>query len=154
MDYNLTKKNNLKNEHKNSNSNSNSNSYSYIYDENNINSSYNIHNINNNNNYNNHTDYNNYSNCIKQDNNYKDFIFNKNTKNKNSGNISLLENKILELKNKLEFYKKYEEKLCNDKTEFINNSIGLIDKLICELDKNLINKAQFVRSYKQIEFEF
>lgn len=131
MDYYLTKKNIFKNEHKNCNN----------YDEHNVNDSYNIHNINNNN-------------CIQQDNNYKNFIFNKNIKNKNSGNISLLENKILELKNKLEFYKKYEEKLCNDETEFINNSIGLIDKLISELDKNLISKAQFVRSSKQIEFEF
>lgn len=126
MDYYLIKKNNFKN----------------------------FNNCDNTNDYNNCCDDNNYYDSIQQHNSYKDFIPHKNIKNKNFANISLLENKILELRNKLEFYKKYEDKLCNDNMEFINNSVGLVDKLISELDKNLINKAQFVRGSKQIEFEF
>lgn len=90
--------------------------------------------------------------------NYKDFIINKkyiykkNIKN-NTNSLLILQNKITELQNKLEFYKKYENKInCND--VIIENSIEVIDQLIFDINKNIISKGQFNRNCKYIEFEF
>ena len=91
----------------------------------------------------------------------KDLVFIK--KNNSTYNISLLETKILELKQKLEFYKKYEDNLNTSDLCLINKTTDAIVKIIQTLDKNFINKGQFrssctksscANSSKQIEFEF
>lgn len=90
-------------------------------------------------------------------NEYKDFIYKKKNiknKNNNTNQVVNLKNKINELENKLEFYKKYENNLSNDDFRLLNNSIEVIDNLLENLTKNMISKGQFNRSCKHIEFEF
>ena len=94
----------------------------------------------------------------------KDFVFRKkNIKNKSSNNISVLQNKILELEKKLEFYKKYEDNLNTNDLTLINKTADVLEHIIHNLDKNFIIKGQFSRikstsnsntNIKQIEFEF
>jgi hypothetical protein len=91
------------------------------------------------------------------DNEYKDFIYTKkNIKNKNNNTDQVvnLQNKINELENKLQFYKKYENNLSNDDLRLLNNSVEIIDNLVKNLTKNMISKGQFNRDCKHIEFEF
>ncbi len=70
--------------------------------------------------------------------------------------LLILQDKIIELQNKIEFYK-----LCSNKIDFdeinqnnLNKTIALIDSLTLELNKNIINNGQFNRKSKLIEFEF
>lgn len=89
----------------------------------------------------------------------RDFVFmKKNIKGKNSNNILLLQNKILELEKKLEFYEKYEDILNAGDLSLVNKTIEVVDKIIQSLDKNLIAKGQFrntcTNTTKQIELEF
>ncbi len=72
----------------------------------------------------------------------------------NVNQVDNLQNKIYELENKLEFYKKYENNLSNVDLKIINNSIEIIDNLIESLSKNIITKGKFNRKCKHIEFEF
>ena len=93
------------------------------------------------------------------DKDYRDFIYGCEKKNIKNININLnqvanLQNKINELENKMEFYKKYENNLSNVDLKIINNSIEIIDNLIENLTKNIISKGQFNRDNKHIEFEF
>lgn len=89
----------------------------------------------------------------------KDLVFiKKNKKNNSVNNISLLETKILELEQKLQFYKKYEDNLNASDLCLINKTTEAINNIIQSLDKNFINKGQFrsscINSSKHIEFEF
>ena len=81
-------------------------------------------------------------------------ISKKNIKNISINQVDNLQNKINELENKLEFYKKYENNLSCVDLKIINNSIETIDNLIESLTKNIISKGQFNRNSKHIEFEF
>jgi hypothetical protein len=77
--------------------------------------------------------------------------------NKFSDNrLLILQNKITELQNKIEFCKLYSDKINIDKINQndLNKTIALIDSLSLELNKNIINKGQFKRKSKSIEFEF
>ena len=82
----------------------------------------------------------------------------KNIKNKPSNNILLLQNKILELEKKLEFYQKYEDDLTSTDLSLVNKTFETIDKIIQTIDKNFISKGQFrntcANTAKQIELEF
>ncbi len=89
----------------------------------------------------------------------KDLVLKKKNKNNNSvNNISLLETKILELEQKLQFFKKYEDNLNTTDLCLINKTTEAINKIIQTLDKNFITKGQFrssgINGPKQIEFEF
>jgi hypothetical protein len=85
-------------------------------------------------------------------------IIKKNIKNKHTNNILLLQNKILELEKKLEFYQKYEDNLNSTDLNLVNKTIESIDKIIHTLDKNFISKGQIrntcANTAKQIELEF
>ena len=66
-------------------------------------------------------------------------------------NLINLQNKIKELNNKIEFCKN-----CNKEffDSIIIESINNIDKIIIQLNKNIIINGQFNRKTKLIEFEF
>ena len=71
-----------------------------------------------------------------------------------NNNLNNLQNKIKELENKIEFYKKYQYKFNNFDDPIIINTISIIDEIILQLNKNIINKSQINRKSKSIEFEF
>lgn len=95
----------------------------------------------------------NYQNCFDKE-HKNNFLIKKNLKNINM--ITILQNKINELNNKFEFYKKHENNLTNIDLNIVNNSIEIIDDLIIIFTKNMISKGQFNRNNnnKYIEFEF
>ena len=96
----------------------------------------------------------NYKKNLDKDNRKFLLVKNKIFKNKNSNRVGKLLDKINDLENKLEFYKKYENNLSDVDLNIINNSIEIIDNLIYNLTKNMIIKGQVNRISKQIEFEF
>lgn len=87
-----------------------------------------------------------------QTNSFNDKI---NNSDKNNFYYDDLNKKIIELTNKLEFCKNYSTK-CYDESDkiFLTNSINIIEELILQLDKNIIEKAKFNRTSKLIELEF
>jgi len=93
-----------------------------------------------------------------EQNKYGNFFVQKNNIKK-INKLARLQLKIKELENKLEFYKKHEEKF-NDNSDdnsddnIINKTIEIIDQVILILDKSIITKGQFNRKSKQIEIEF
>lgn len=69
--------------------------------------------------------------------------------------LSKLENKLKELENRIEFYKKHQDRLCDDFDNLIiNKSVEIIEQIILNIDKNTIAKGRFHRNNKHIEFEF
>lgn len=86
-----------------------------------------------------------------------DFIQNPNTNDTNLlFIINNFQNKIKELDEKLEFFKKYYSKLDTDMDYKIKEAINMIDQVIIKLDKNVIEKAQIKNNKKNnfIELEF
>ena len=82
----------------------------------------------------------------KIDKEYRDFVnIKKNIKNISINQVDNLQNKINELENKLEFYKKYENNLSCVDLKIINNSIETIDNLIESLTKNIISNLMHIR---------
>lgn len=70
--------------------------------------------------------------------------------------LLLLKDKLIELQNKIEFYKLYSDKINIDKINHnkLNKTIELIDSFSFELNKKIINKGQIIRKSNLIEFEF
>lgn len=76
-------------------------------------------------------------------------------KNEKKNSLSKLENKLKELESRIEFYKKHQDRLCDDFDNLIiNKSVEIIEQIILNIDKNTIAKGRFHRNNKHIEFEF
>ena len=66
-----------------------------------------------------------------------------------------LNQQIIELTNRIEFCKKYSKNFYNESNQnFLSNSINIIEQLILEFDKNIVEKGKFNRTSKLIELEF
>jgi hypothetical protein len=70
--------------------------------------------------------------------------------------ITNLQNKVKELDSKIEFFKKYQNKLDSDMDYKIKDTIYALEQVIIELDKNIVEKAQIKTNRKNnfIELEF
>lgn len=83
----------------------------------------------------------------------RDFFILKN--NLNHKNLNKLEQKIIELQNKILFLKKYDNKIIINSNEIIDNTINTIEFLLSEINSKIIMHGKINRKKeKNIELEF